>query len=61
MKTTLSVCSIPARLNTHGTALLADCGGSSGGGAAGVTISSVEQHQRIAGFGVSEGSGRPRR
>jgi hypothetical protein len=48
-------------------ALLAGCSGSSGGGGAGataqakVTISSAEQYQRIAGFGVSEGSGRPRR
>jgi O-glycosyl hydrolase len=44
-------------------ALLAGCGGSSGGGGAGVTaqakvtISSVKQYQRIAGFGVSEGFG----
>jgi O-glycosyl hydrolase len=43
-------------------ALLAGCGGSSGGGAgvtaqATVTISSVKQYQRIAGFGVSEGFG----
>ena len=42
-------------------ALLAGCSGSSGGGGAGVTaqvtISSVTQYQRIAGFGVSEGFG----
>jgi O-glycosyl hydrolase len=43
-------------------ALLAGCGGSGGGGAgvtahAKVTISPVEQYQRIAGFGVSEGFG----
>ena len=43
-------------------ALLAGCGGSSGGGAgataqAKITISSVKQYQRIAGFGVSEGFG----
>jgi O-glycosyl hydrolase len=53
-------------------ALLAGCGGSSGGGSSGggssgggagvtaqahVTISSVKQYQRIAGFGVSEGFG----
>lgn len=43
-------------------ALLAGCGGSSGGGAgvtaqASVTISSARQYQRIAGFGVSEGFG----
>jgi O-glycosyl hydrolase len=44
-------------------ALLAGCSGSSGGGGAGataqakVTISSVKQYQRIAGFGVSEGFG----
>ncbi len=43
-------------------ALLAGCGGSSGGGTgataqAKVTISSAEQYQRIAGFGVSEGFG----
>ena len=42
-------------------ALLAGCSGSSGGGRAGVTaqvtISSVTQYQRIAGFGVSEGFG----
>ena len=44
-------------------ALLAGCGGSSGSGGAGVTaqsrvtISSVKQYQRIAGFGVSEGFG----
>ena len=44
-------------------ALLAGCGGSGGGGGAGVTaqanvtISSVKQYQRIAGFGVSEGFG----
>jgi O-glycosyl hydrolase len=44
-------------------ALLAGCSGSSGGGGAGVTaqatvtISSAEQYQRIAGFGVSEGFG----
>jgi O-glycosyl hydrolase len=43
--------------------LLAGCGASSGGGGAGVTaqakvtISSVKQYQRIAGFGVSEGFG----
>jgi O-glycosyl hydrolase len=42
---------------------LAGCGGSGGGGGAGVTaqagvtISSVKQYQRIAGFGVSEGFG----
>jgi O-glycosyl hydrolase len=47
-------------------ALLAGCGGSSSGGAAGVTaqakvtISSVKQYQRIAGFGVSEGFGQAR-
>lgn len=44
-------------------ALLAGCGGSGGGGGAGVaahatvTINAVEQYQRIAGFGVSEGFG----
>jgi O-glycosyl hydrolase len=42
-------------------ALLAGCGGSSGGGGTGVTarvtISSARQYQRIAGFGVSEGFG----
>jgi O-glycosyl hydrolase len=44
-------------------ALLAGCSGSSGGGGASVTaqtkvtISSVKQYQRIAGFGVSEGFG----
>jgi O-glycosyl hydrolase len=45
-------------------ALLAGCGGSGGGGGgasvsaqAKVTVSSVEQYQRIAGFGVSEGFG----
>jgi O-glycosyl hydrolase len=44
-------------------ALLAGCGGSSGGGTAGVsaqakvTINSARQYQRIAGFGVSEGFG----
>jgi glucuronoarabinoxylan endo-1,4-beta-xylanase len=44
-------------------ALLAACSGSRGGGGAGVTahanvtISSVKQYQRIAGFGVSEGFG----
>jgi O-glycosyl hydrolase len=44
-------------------ALLAGCGGSSGGRGAGVsgeahvTISSARQYQRIAGFGVSEGFG----
>jgi O-glycosyl hydrolase len=43
-------------------ALLAGCSGSSGGEAgataqAKVTISSVEQYQRIAGFGLSEGFG----
>jgi glucuronoarabinoxylan endo-1,4-beta-xylanase len=44
-------------------AMLAGCSGSSGGGGVGVTaqakvtISSVEQYQRIAGFGVSEGFG----
>jgi O-glycosyl hydrolase len=44
-------------------ALLGGCGGSSGEGGAGVTaraevtISSVKQYQRIAGFGVSEGFG----
>ena len=43
--------------------MLAGCSGSSGGGGVGVTaqakvtISSVEQYQRIAGFGVSEGFG----
>jgi O-glycosyl hydrolase len=44
-------------------ALLAGCSGSSGGGGASVTaqakvtISSAQQYQRIAGFGVSEGFG----
>jgi O-glycosyl hydrolase len=37
-------------------ALLAGCGGSSGGGAS-VTISLAKQYQRIDGFGVSEGFG----
>jgi O-glycosyl hydrolase len=44
-------------------ALLAGCGGSGGGGGAGgparakLTVSSAQQYQRIAGFGVSEGFG----